>query len=234
MLSRKEMFSIKAGDKYFFSALYQQRPYAKEGQRYKRDWFSKKLKAVPDGVKIVFVLRYWDKAGSEDGDYTAGVLMAYCSDGFFYILDVVRGRWTTYERHTAMRETAKADLAKYGPVLIYHQQDPGSAGVDSALDTNRALVGFSAFFEPVSGSKEMRSGPLESGFQGKLVILLEGNWNDEFVEELCAFPRGGYDDQVDAASSAYSKLCEIKDLMEEQEDQEEVVVYEERVEISPV
>jgi len=234
MLSKKEMLKIKAGDAYFFSALYQQRPYPKEGQKYKREWFAKKLKGLPDGVRIVFILRYWDKAGSEDGDYTAGVLMAYCSDGIFYILDVVRGRWTTYERHKAMRDTAKADKARYGAVLIYHQQDPGSAGIDSALDTNRYLAGFSAFFEPLSGSKETRSGPLESGFQGKLVYLLEGAWNDEFVEELCAFPRGANDDQVDAASSAYSKLCEIKELMDEQEDQEEIVVYEERVEISPV
>lgn len=233
ILRKGEMLKIKSADSYFFTALFQQRPYPKEGRRYKREWF-KTVKTLPEGVRIVFILRYWDKAGSEDGDYTAGVLMAYCSDGIFYILDVARDRWTTYDRHTAMRETAKADAARYGAVLIYHQQDPGSAGVDSALDTNRALPGFAAFFEPLSGSKEARSGPLESGFQGKQVTLLEGKWNEDFIEELCAFPRGTYDDQVDAASSAYSKLCEIKDLMDEQDEQEEVVVYEERVEISPV
>lgn len=233
ILSKSEMLKIKAADIYFFTALFQQRPYPKEGRRYKREWI-KKVKSLPEGVKIVLVLRYWDKAGSEDGDYTAGVLMAYCSDKLFYILDVVRDRWTTFDRNQAMRETAKNDKARYGVVLIYHQQDPGSAGIDSALNTNRALSGFSAFYEPLSGSKETRSGPLESGFQGKLVYLVEGDWNEEFIDELCAFPHGTYDDQVDAASSAYSKLCEIRDLMDEQDDQEEVVVFEERVVISPV
>jgi len=70
------------------------------------------------------------------------------------------------------------------------------------------LMGYPAFFETVSGSKEDRSDPLESAMQGGLVTLLQGAWNDAFIEECLAFPRG-HDDQVDAASSAYSKLLQM-------------------------
>jgi predicted phage terminase large subunit-like protein len=49
---------------------------------------------------------------------------------------------------------------------------------------------------------------LESAFQGGLVFLLQGAWNEAFVDECAAFDRGKYDDQVDAASGAYNKLLE--------------------------
>jgi predicted phage terminase large subunit-like protein len=198
---------------YEFEALYQQMPYAKEGQRYKRDWF-KAIPKLPDDVKIIYVVRYWDKANSTRGDFTAGVLMAYCSDGYFYILDVVRGQWSSYDRDRKMRETAEKDVEVWGAaykvtIHIWHQQDPGSAGKDSAEATNRLLMGFPTKFETMTGDKATRSEPLESAFQGKLVFLLKGAWNDAFIDECVAFDRGKYDDQVDAAASSYNKLLQM-------------------------
>ena len=108
-----------------------------------------------------------------------------------------------------MRKTAMLDREMYGVVKIWHQQDPGSAGQDSAQATNQTLTGFTAKFETVTGSKEDRSGPLESALQGGLVVLLQGAWNDDFIDECVAFNRGKYDDQVDAASGAYNKLLEM-------------------------
>ncbi len=105
-----------------------------------------------------------------------------------------------------MKKCAENDKEQFGKVETWHQQDPGSAGKDSAEATNRVLVGFPAKFEIVSGDKETRSEPLEDAFEGGLVYLLKGAWNDAFIEECAAFPRGKYDDQVDAASSAYSEL----------------------------
>lgn len=209
MLTREEMLKVKeTSDDYFFSALYQQLPYSKAGQKYKRAWF-KIITQLPEGVTIKFVVRYWDKANSSAGDYTAGVLMAYCSDGFFYILDVVRLQATSYERNRTMKKTSENDKQLWGKVKIWHQQDPGQAGIDSAEATNQLLMGFPVKFEPMTGSKEDRSDPLESAFQGALVFLLQGAWNEAFIEECVAFNKGKYDDQVDAASSAYNKLLEM-------------------------
>lgn len=209
MLPKEEMLKIKAGDDYYFSALYQQRPYPKEGQKYKRDWF-KTIAKLPEGVTIKFIVRYWDKANSTSGDFTAGVLMAYGSDGFFYILDVVHGRWTSYERDQKMLKTAQQDFEIYGALVkIWHQQDPGSAGKDSAEATNRVLMGFNAKFETMTGDKETRSEPMESAFQGDMIFLLKAAWNDAFMDECVAFNRGRYDDQVDAGSSAYNKLLQM-------------------------
>lgn len=202
-----DLRKISANTSLFeFTSLFQQMPFSKEGQRYKREWF-KKVTKLPEGVKILYAVRYWDKANSIAGDYTAGVLMAYCSDGFFYILDVKRKKATSYERDLMMQKTAAEDRENYGNLVKgWHQQDPGSAGKDSAEATNQKMMGFNYRFEPVTGSKEDRSDPLESAFQGGLIFLLLGGWNGEFIDEGVSFPRGANDDQIDAASSCYSKL----------------------------
>ena len=70
------------------------------------------------------------------------------------------------------------------------------------------MVGFPAKFETVSGDKEARSDPLEDAFEGGMIFLLKAAWNEPFIDECVAFPRGKNDDQVDAGSSAYNKLLE--------------------------
>jgi phage terminase large subunit-like protein len=41
--------------------------------------------------------------------------------------------------------------------------------------------------------------------QGKLAIV-RGSWNQKFIDELCAFPEGMHDDQVDACSGGMTLL----------------------------
>ena len=193
---------------YDFEALYQQSPFPKSGQKYKREWF-KAIPKMPDDVAIKHAVRLWDKANSTKGDYTVGALMAYGSDGFFYILDVARGQWSSFDRDQKMKAVTEKDREIYGKVYTWHQQDPGSAGKDSAEATNRLLMGFPVKFETVTGDKATRSEPMESAFQGGMIFLLKGAWNEAFVDECVAFDRGKHDDQVDAASGAYNKLLEM-------------------------
>jgi predicted phage terminase large subunit-like protein len=43
-----------------------------------------------------------------------------------------------------------------------------------------------------------------------LVKLVEGSWNQAFIDELCAFPNGVHDDQVDASSAAFrAVMCRV-------------------------
>jgi predicted phage terminase large subunit-like protein len=210
LLPKAEMLKIRStmGDR-LFTALFQQMPYPKDGQKYKRDWFEKVTK-IPDDVKVLYIVRYWDKANSKRGDYTVGVLMCYCSNQRFYILDVARIRDTSFGRDEFMKKVSAKDAETYGKVYIWHQQDPGQAGKDAAEATNRLLTGYPVFYEVVSGSKEDRSEAMESAFQGKNIFLLEAPWNDAFISECVAFTgdNKGHDDQVDAASSAYHKLLQ--------------------------
>ena len=89
---------------------------------------------------------------------------------------------------------------------IWHYQDPGSAGVDSAIATNQYLAGFPVHYEPVTGDKETNAEPWAGACQAGLVRLVRGSWNEAFIAEHVAFPKGKYDDQVDGAAGAYKKL----------------------------
>jgi phage terminase large subunit-like protein len=132
-----------------------------------------------------------------------------------------------------MTSSMKADRQRRPIWAVWHQQDPGSAGLDSAMATNRMLakLKFTALFETVSGSKEVRAGPWSSALQGGGVRLVRGGWNEAYIEEHVAFPKGKYDDQEDWSSWGYSKLIELYELIVG-ESADEVVIYDERVNIS--
>ena len=194
---------------YEWAALYQQLPYSRAGDFFKREWFVI-VEQPPAIEQIVRRVRYWDKAGtSGGGDYTAGVLMSVTKDGVYWVEHVVREQIGAALRDELIVETAKVDLARPGVMVeVWHQQDPGSAGMDSAMATNRRLAeaGAYAMYETVSGSKEVRAGPWATMCAAGNVRLVKAGWNADFIEEHAAFPKG-HDDQVDAASGAFAKLA---------------------------
>lgn len=190
-----------------FAALYQQRPVEQEGGAFKRSWFAF-ADAVPDGLPAV---RYWDKAASVGGDWTVGLRMAGPDDqGRYYVADVVRGQWTTHERDERIRSTAAAD----GPsVPQYLEQEPGSSGVDSVQYLIRLLAGFPVHAERATGDKATRAEPFAAQCEAGNVSLVRAAWNNAYIDELCMFPSGAHDDQVDASSGAFGKVAQVGPLV---------------------
>lgn len=177
------------------------------GNFFREGWLPiKKIARIPTSARFV---RYWDKAGTEDGgDWSAGVLVAELN-GYFYIVDVVRGQWSPEERNKQIRATALSDRKKYGvDVDIWFEQEPGSSGLESAIISIRELQGYNVYYEPVTGDKRTRAKPLSAQAERGFVVVCEGPWNDAFIQEMIAFPtKGIHDDQVDAASGAFAKLA---------------------------
>lgn len=195
---------------YDYQALYRQTPYSRKGNMFKREWFTV-VDAPPKAEEVTARIRVWDKAGSQDGsgDYACGVLLALTKDELVYVEHVAREQGTPAQRDELINRTAEHDRERKGPrVEIWHQQDPGSAGLDSAMATNRMLAkkGYTVHFETMSGEKEVRAGPWSSALEGGMVRLVRAAWNGAFIEEHVAFPKGRYDDQVDAASWGFLKL----------------------------
>lgn len=187
---------------YFFAALFQQRPRPRSGGMFKRDYFPI-IEAMPAQVRRV---RYWDKAGADEGkgDYTVGVLIAKTREGQYIVEDVVRGQWKAAARNTVIRQTAELDRRR-GRVAIWVEQPPG-LGKEASDTVIKLLSGFSARANPVKGDKVERADPFAAQCQAGNVSLLRGDWNKAYIEELCAFPRGTNDDQVDGSSGAFLKL----------------------------
>lgn len=191
------------GTSYY--ALYQQRPIPMEGGMFRREWFDI-VGAVPtEGTKYV---RYWDKAGTQDGGaYTAGVLMAKTTGGIYYVVDVKRGQWSAMNRESVIRQTSEADREQYGAVRIWIEQEPGSGGLESAQATIRNLAGFAVRADPVRQSKDARAENMAAQCEARNIKLVRGYWNNSYIDELCAIGAGAYRDQCDASSGAFNKLA---------------------------
>lgn len=188
-----------------WSALYQQQPTPGEGTLFKTGMFPVVEAARAGGV----IVRRWDLAatkqvGTRDPDWTVGVKMARYPDGHYCILDVARLRGDPQEVEASIRNTAAQDGRA---VQIVLPQDPGQAGKSQADYFIRMLAGYRVRTERETGDKATRAAPFSSQANAGNVSLLRAPWNRVFLEELGQFPAGSHDDQVDAASGAFSALC---------------------------
>jgi predicted phage terminase large subunit-like protein len=187
---------------YAYTSLYQGAPLPAGGGMFKREWFEI-VEAAPAQCTRV---RAWDKAGTEGGgDYSAGAKVTLDeSSGLFYVEDVVRGQWSALGRERIMRQTAELDGTAVDIVL---EQEPGSGGLESAQASIRNLAGFYVTAEKVTGDKATRAMPWAAQCEAGNVRIVRGAWNAAFLDELCSFPYGAHDDQVDAGSAAFNRLA---------------------------
>lgn len=197
--------TVKALEKtmgsYAAAGQLQQRPAPREGGMFKKAWFPI-VRAVPAGTKFV---RGWDLAATEGaGDWTAGVKIGRQKNGRFIIANVVRDQKSAAGVERLLVNTASQDGYT---TEISLPQDPGQAGKQQASYYIGKLAGYTAHATTESGDKETRANPLSAQAEAGNVDILEGDWNDDFLDELCVFPNGEHDDQVDGASRAFNTLA---------------------------
>jgi predicted phage terminase large subunit-like protein len=161
-------------------------------------------------IQIVRIIRYWDKAGTQDGGtYTVGVKMAQLKNGRFLIMDVVRGQWGATRRDTIIRETVRLD----GPLVPqYIEQEPGSGGKDSAYISKNEIekMGNKVFLDRPTGDKIYRADPFSVAVNLGYVVMFKAPWNEDYITEMEDFPNVDDKDQIDASSGAYTALKSSK------------------------
>lgn len=192
---------------YGYAGQYQQRPTPREGGLFKRHWFEGKTRRVaPEGTRWV---RHWDLAATKDAGAarTAGVKLGRAPDGSLWVGHVTK----TQEEGNEVRKLIKATAEIDGKgVEISLPQDPGQAGKVQAKDMIAMLVGWIVRAEPETGDKVTRAEPFSVQCEAGNVYLIEGEWNSDYLDELCLFPGGSFKDQVDASSGAFGRLVTRK------------------------
>jgi len=159
---------------------------------------------MPPEKHIISIVRYWDKAGTQDGGaFSAGVKMARLLDGTYLIMDVRRGQWGTNVRERQIKRTVQIDEPN---LVTWIEQEPGSGGKESAESTVKNLAGFVIRKDRPQGDKIFRADPFSVQVNEGNVSMLRGDWNHAFIEEYKYFPFSTYKDQVDAGSGAFAKL----------------------------
>lgn len=192
----------KATTAYAVAGQYQQRPAPREGGIFKRHWFPIIDAAPADAIRV----RGYDLAASETetAAFTAGAKVSV-KDGIYYIEHVIRDRVSPAGVERMLKNTAEQDGKA---VTISIPKDPGQSGIAQAAALAKLLAGYDVRFSPESGSKEDRARPVAAQAEVGNVRIVRGDWNDDYLDEMCSFPSGSFKDQVDATSRAFARLFE--------------------------
>lgn len=190
---------------YSFSALYQQEPVPRDGGLFKRAWFQRVTAHPPNG--LVWARGYdLAVATTTTSDHTASFRCAFGRDGTLYIADGFRRRVEypqqrqyVIERLRSERDTAHGiESALHGKALV---QDIRSAARTGGAPLRSVRVDNDKWTRALSWAPFAEDGK---------VVLIQGSWIDDFIDEVCSFPNGKHDDQVDAVSISVRMLLERK------------------------
>lgn len=186
---------------YAFDALYQQRPVQIAGNIFKRDWFRHIVRAAPPGLRWA---RGYDLAVSTrtTADYTATFRCAYDAEQNLYIADGHRKRIEFPEQRILIKKLISAEAnTSHGIEKALH----GMAIIQDLL-RDRDMRGKHISAVRPDTDKVTRALAWSSAAEAGKLRLVEGVWNQDFIEEACAFPDSEYDDQIDAVSIAVNML----------------------------
>jgi predicted phage terminase large subunit-like protein len=185
-----------------FAAQYQQEPVAEDGNLVRWSWFHF-FDDPPYQTANDRIIVSWDTALSQKelASYSVAVVLQV-RGGTVYVLDVIRERLEYPElRRTVISLHRKWRTACNSYSLLI--EDKGS-GMGLIQELKREHI--HAIAIKPEGDKVMRMSNQTAHIESGAVWLpRRAPWLEEFRRELCAFPGGRYDDQVDAFSQALAR-----------------------------
>jgi len=181
-----------------FHALYQQNPRPDDGLIFKREWFSRRYRDIPQLRRIVQAVDSAWKTGIAN-DYSA--IATWGTDGKdYFLIDVWRGR----VEFPALRQIVKDQFGRYRPQALYVEEAASGLAIIAELKAN---TGIPIVAIRAKGSKESRAEAITPIFESGRVRLPEGQlWLDDWIDEHVRFPVGPHDDMVDTTSIALMRL----------------------------
>jgi predicted phage terminase large subunit-like protein len=185
-----------------------------------RKWFSEKfIDAPPENIRSK--CRFWDLAATErkmmgkrsnDPDATVGTRMSWDGESF-YIEHQLAGWWEWADIKEQIKQTAISD--GWG-TKIFIEQEPASGGknqvaelkqfIQDRVGTAWQVEGYRPEGDRVQGANVW----FAEAQQGKFYIV-RGSWNEQFLDELDAFPDSDvHDDRITSVTGARFNLAPIR------------------------
>lgn len=188
-----------------WNALFQQNPVPDDGDFFSKDMFrfSERL----EGMRSDYVfLTAWDVAIGEKrrNDYSVGVVVAADARNNMHVVDMVRGRFGTYELVTAACDLIeKWDCIQFG---MEHGQIKMTLWplILEEMRRRKIMCSINDDLKPMT-DKEVRANPLRALMQtGRVTFPLSSRapWVETAMHEMLRFPTGVHDDIVDALAWA--------------------------------
>jgi predicted phage terminase large subunit-like protein len=186
---------------YSFSALYQQRPMPLEGGLFKKKWFTRIVDRAPAGLRW---FRGYDLAISTktSADFTATARCAMNRQGNIYIADVFRARLEyPDQRKLVVDRLVNERDTEHGIEQALHAQ-----AFIQDLRREPRLARCAIRLVNVNSDKFTRALAWANRAEEGKIILVNGPWVKQFLDEVCSFPNSTHDDQVDAISLSIQML----------------------------
>jgi predicted phage terminase large subunit-like protein len=212
---------------YVFAGVYQQSPTAAEGNFFRRPTFRywRRTKPWPDGRvrvecegRLVTMADTWrfatmDVAASTKtgADYTVVSVWAVTVEGDLILLDRWRNRVADHNHFAmveALRNTWDFDVlyvekSWWSTTVVQDARDAGIPVAPLVADTDKVTRAVPAAGQLQAGKVWFPAETSGCPCAGPCAATTPpGQWLDEWLDELAAFPRGTHDDQVDTFSYA--------------------------------
>jgi len=207
-----------------FSALYQQHPVIEGGNIVKRDWFRIVTRADFMALRFREVVHFYldtaynKKKAGKDND-PSGIMAACRIKNDLYILDAQKMYKEMPDLLRFLPEYAKAH---------YYNADESKLNVEPKANGESVIQMLREYStlnvkrtpSPVD-SKEVRLRAVSPRVECGRVFLVQGAWNEAFLDEVCGFPNQPHDEFVDILGYAINDL-----LKDDDDDIDEISKYE--------
>lgn len=208
--SLKKLIKQKERAPREFSALYQQHPTIEGGNIVKRDWFPTismaDFRALRFQEPMHFYLdtAYNKKKKGQDND-PSGIIAACKIGRYIYIYNAQK---VYKEMPDLLRFLPEYMAAHEGNAESKLNIEPKANGI-SVVHMLKESTDLNVKETPTpTEDKEVRLRVVSPRCECGRVILVEGSWNDDFLDEICGFPAMPHDEYVDILGYAINDLYE--------------------------
>lgn len=191
-----------------WASLYQQRPSAAEGNKFKReDWKYFKptfdldnidhelFRQWRDAVGVKEIIQRWDTALGEkkSDDYTACTTLAVGRNKY-YVLEV----WQKKIEFPEVKREVQSRYDKWRPTRVFVEGGGSASGKATVQAVKRDSV--APIFESITTTdKSLRADTVTPSHEAGLIAVPEGAaWVADFIDACSNFPNAAHDDDVDS------------------------------------
>lgn len=182
-----------------YAQQYNQLAVPQEGALFKKQWFEKKISRVDFALliakKSATVNYYIDTAYTEKQKNDPSLILASCFfEGNLYLVDRLKGRWEFPE----LIKKTSAFVEKTGhsgntKIII----EPKASGQSVGQQLKRDTLFNVGYCDPPKDDKVTRANSITPYCESLRLVLVEGDWNDDFVNQCIMFPNAKHDEEID-------------------------------------
>lgn len=206
--SIEKLLKQKARAPREFSALYQQHPTIEGGNIVKRHWFKKislaEFRSLRFNEPMHFYLdtAYNKKKQGQDND-PSGILAACRIRNYIYIYNAMKVWKEMPDLLRFLPDFMSANEASDESKLHVEPKANGESVIQMLKEISTLNVKET---ETPKDSKEVRLRAVSPRIECGRVFLVDGDWNEEFLDEVCGFPTQPHDEFVDILGYAINDL----------------------------